>query len=174
MDSMFSFWNEGNQLAVRVATSLKNNGQFRYREYKHYGGDGFGVRGSEAHIGKIDKLIEGLKTGGDTSWKCVHFLAMYKPKHYYAHITNGHIGINYLYTTTDAPGSGLGAMFCPEFHRTQIKGSDIDPRLIGVIIGNNIDIDYLNLTWEDRKTLYSLIDNGISADVISATFKIMM
>jgi len=29
------------------------------------------------------------------------------------------------------------------------------------------------LTWEDRKTLYSLIDNGISADVISATFKIM-
>lgn len=173
MSDMFSFEQRGATLVVKVATSQKKDRSFRYREWTAIGGDGYGVRGFSHHHDKVDTLIAVLNRFDPTGWECKHFLAMYDPRHYYAYLTNGEAGINYIYTTTNAPGSGLGIIFSPQLSRKNIKYQEYHHEFGAVLIANKLPIDYYSIDKWDRDDVWKLVQQGVAPDLLMSTLQLM-
>jgi hypothetical protein len=170
---MFEFKIDGSRCTVNAATSVKKDGSFRYTTSSDIGGDGIGVRGFEAHKKKVDNWLSALNQHSDTRWECKHFLALYSPKRYFCYLTNGEISLNYIYKSTDAPGSGQGWIFCPQLSTKQIKFQMINIKSAAFIIANKLPIDYEKMSYGDETMLIELMDAGLPADVITSTMSII-
>lgn len=171
--SIFEYEIRGAQLYVEVATSVKKDGTFRYREELDIGGEPQGVRGSEAQHKKLTKLCEDFSEATGNEWKVTDLVYYHEPRRYYGRLSDGTDEFCFQYITTNAPGSGQHYLFSPYLSRKRIPLAQLNSYLAVMIVTKRYPIDYLDIDWRDHELMIDIIRQGVSPDMIKTTLKLM-
>lgn len=171
--SIFEYEIRGAQLYIKVATSVKKDGTFRYREDLGIGGEPHGVRGSDIQKKKLDKLCQDFAEATGLVWKLSDLVYYDRPRCYYARLSNGTDEFCFQYITTNAPGSGQHYLFSPHLSKKRVPLAQLDSKLAALIVVNKVPIDIMEVDYHDHYNLIDIIQQGVSPDMIDATLKIM-
>lgn len=170
---MFEYEINGANLYVKVATSIKKNGSFRFREVTGIGGNPEGASGSNAHISKLDNFAELFSEATGDEWKVSDLVYFMKPREYYGRLTDGTNEVLYQYISTLAPGSGQQYFFSPRLCNRRVKVTGINAPLAAWIIKNNYPVQYDEIRWQDMELMVDIIKSGITPDMVEATLALM-
>lgn len=170
---LFEHQINGATVSVKVATSINKKGVFRFRESSGIGGNPEGVRGSEIHTKKLNKLADEFSDITGTNWKLGELVYIDSPRQYYGYITDGVDYLLYQYITTHAPGSGQQYFFSPYLSPTRVLNSNFNAKLSAWIIKTRYPKDFQKIHWQDHKNMIELIAQGVTADVMEATLVMM-
>lgn len=163
----------GAQVHVKVATSVKKDGTFRFRETYGIGGSPAGVRGSEIHIKKLDELADVFSNETGFVWKAQGLVYIDRPRQYYGQITDGIDTLVYQYITSDAPGSGQQYLFCPRMSSKRVPVASFHPQLAAWIIKSRYPKDLMKINWQDHEIMLDLIRQGVTADIMESAIAVM-
>lgn len=171
--SIFEYEIRGAQLYVKVATSVKKDGSFRYREELDIGGEPHGVRGADTQYKKLAKLCAEFSEATGQEWSNTDLVYYHNPRRYYGRISNGTDEVCFQYITTNAPGSGQHYLFSPYLSSKRIPYAHVNKRLAALLIVNKILIDYTSIDFDDHQFVIDLIRSGVNPDLFETTLKLM-
>lgn len=170
---MFEYTISGAILSVKVATSLKKDGSFRFREVSGIGGNPEGARGSDVHYSKLEGLAEHMSSTTGDDWELTDLVYIIKPRQYYGRLSNGVDELLYQYITTDAPGSGQQYIFSPHVSKKRVPMQFYHAAMGAMMIKHKFGMDYNDIPWKDRDIMVDIINQGVNPDMIETTLQLM-